>query len=253
MPLKRANGRVFHVQELGAGPPVAMVHGLVLGTLASWYFTIAHRLAHHRRVVLYDQRGHGLSEPAAHGFDLPTLAADLAAVLDEAAGIAGPVDLVGHSYGGAVLLQFALDYPDRVRRLVLVEAPLPPFSAAEVQDLLSTDPEAVLAALPEKVAPDFMGGPKRWTRRLEVAVRFRDETSLPADLAAEPGFTDEELARVVQPLLCVDGATSELPSAGKRLASRVPSARRVLLAGGHMLHIEARDELARTIEEFLDG
>lgn len=253
MPLKRANGRVFHVQELGAGPPVAMVHGLVIGTLASWYFTIAHRLASRRRVVLYDQRGHGLSEPAAQGFDLRTLAADLSAVLTEAAGIHGPVDLVGHSYGGAVLLRFALDYPERARRLVLVDSPLPPFSADDVRETMSAVPEEVLASLPEKVSSDFMGGPQRWARRLEVAVRFRDETSLPADLAAEPGFTDEELARVVQPLLCVDGATSEVPSAGERLASRVPSARRVVLTGGHMLHIEARAELARVIEEFLDG
>ncbi len=253
MPLKRANGLVFHMQELGAGPPVAMVHGLVLGTLASFYFTIAHPLSRSRRVVLYDQRGHGLSEAVRHGFDLSTLASDLAGVLSEGAGIPGPVDIVGHSYGGAVLLRFALDYPMRTRRLVLVDTPLPPFSAEEVRRFLTADPAALLAALPGKVAPDFMGGPKRWARRLEVAVRFREETTLATDLAEEPGFTDEDLARIDFPVLCLYGAASEFRSTGELLASRLPHARLALLAGGHMLHTEAPSEMARMIEEFLDG
>ena len=45
MPQVTANGLAFHVQELGAGRPVVMVHGLLVGSLASWYFTAAPALA----------------------------------------------------------------------------------------------------------------------------------------------------------------------------------------------------------------
>ena len=45
MPAVAANQLTFHVQELGAGPDVVMLHGLLIGSLASWYFTAAPALA----------------------------------------------------------------------------------------------------------------------------------------------------------------------------------------------------------------
>src|SRR5438552_3613592 len=115
------NGVTFHTQELGAGErtSVVMLHGLLLGTLAAWYFTAAPALASARRVLLYDLRGHGRTERTRDGYDAGTMARDLAALaarFDER-----PVDVVGHSFGALTALRFALDHPERVRRLVLVE------------------------------------------------------------------------------------------------------------------------------------
>ena len=108
-----------------SGPTsVVMLHGLLIGSLASWYFTAAPALAKRHRVMLYDLRGHGRSERVASGYDLVTQTGDLQELADRFDD--RPIDLVGHSYGGLIALRFALDHPGRVRRLVLVEAPLPP-------------------------------------------------------------------------------------------------------------------------------
>jgi len=136
MPIVNANGIGLHVQEIGAGPPVVMVHGLLIGSLASWYFTAAPALAKDHRVRVYDLRGHGRSERAKTGYDVRTLATDLAALTSDL----GVVDVVGHSWGALVALRFALDHPARVRRLVLVEAPLPPSSTVEMSAFLEADP-----------------------------------------------------------------------------------------------------------------
>ena len=77
-----ANGVAHHVQELGPSDalPVVMTHGLVIGSLASWYFTVGPALARTRRVRMYDLRGHGRSARMPSGYDTHTLATDLDAL-----------------------------------------------------------------------------------------------------------------------------------------------------------------------------
>src|SRR5262249_52514537 len=72
-------------------------------------------------VVLYDLRGHGLSERPARGYAVADLVADLGALLDALA-LARPVALVGNSFGGTVALAFAAAHPARVARLALIDA-----------------------------------------------------------------------------------------------------------------------------------
>ncbi|MGH7285457.1 MAG: alpha/beta fold hydrolase, partial [Polyangiaceae bacterium] len=60
MSLETRNGVALHVQRLGEnGSPVVMLHGLFVGSMASWYFTAAPALAEKHRVLLYDLRGNG--------------------------------------------------------------------------------------------------------------------------------------------------------------------------------------------------
>lgn len=77
------NGVTLHIERLGeTGSPVVMLHGLFVGSMASWYFTAAPALAESNRVLLYDLRGHGKSERARSGYDVRTMTADLEAVAD---------------------------------------------------------------------------------------------------------------------------------------------------------------------------
>lgn len=254
-----ANGRAFHVQLLGRGRPVVMVHGLVFGNLSSWFLTVGPRLARDRRVVLYDLRGHGRSEPATEGFRLVDMAADLAALIEALPDVAPPVDLVGHSYGGLVPLQLAIDRPDRVRRIVVVDAPVPPFHQRDLDAFVPVDPEELLrnipeageylSALPEALRATVTGERRRRRRRDDLA-RFRDETTVLADLEAEPPLPVEVIDR---PVLCVYGRTSPFREKGERLAAAIPGARLVLLDAGHVIPYEAPAELAREITGFLDG
>ncbi len=239
-----ANGLTHHVQELGeGGVPVVMLHGLVIGSLASWYFTAGPQLAKTRLVRMYDLRGHGRSERAASGYDTATLAADL----QELAADLPPFDLVGHSWGALVALRFAIEHPDYVRKLVVVEAPLPPSSAVEVGSFLSASPEDVITALPETLRAAVAGGGRQAKKLVESVTYLVRDTTLLADLRAEP---EPDLARLFTPTLALYGDRSSCDSERIKAA---PHVELKLLHGGHYLHLDARTELTSSIEAFLDG
>lgn len=101
----------------GDGPPVLLVHGWTCdGSDWSW---LAADLAVDHRVVIVDLRGHGRSTPTVDRFGAEVVADDMIAVLD-AIGIDRAV-VVGHSLGGTVGSVMAVEHPDRVSALVLVD------------------------------------------------------------------------------------------------------------------------------------
>ncbi len=247
MPIATRNGLALHLQELGAGPPVVMVHGLLLASLATWYFTAAPALARTHHVALYDLRGHGLSERAREGYDTRTMARDLEAVASSFT--RQPFTLVGHSYGAVIALRFALDHPDQVNKLVLVEAPLPPSQIDELDIFLGMGRGAIADALPA-----WLGRSGRLAAKLTAQIRFLStETTLFDDLRREADVDDAELATLRPPLLCVYGTRSSVRSVGQRLARVVPRAKLVELVGGHSLPAEAPAEVTRAITEFVHG
>jgi pimeloyl-ACP methyl ester carboxylesterase len=100
------------------------IHGLG-GTLALATATASHPALGHRRSLLIDVPGHGLSDrPADFGYTLEEHARAVAAVLD-AERLRG-VELVGHSMGGSIAIVLAAHRPELVARLVVIEANLDP-------------------------------------------------------------------------------------------------------------------------------
>jgi pimeloyl-ACP methyl ester carboxylesterase len=252
MPVASRNGVAFHLLELGErGSPVVMLHGLLVGSLATWYFTTAPALAQSHRVLLYDLRGHGKTERTRAGYDPATMQADLGALIDGFT--REPVTLVGHSYGAVVALGYALANPDRVAKLALVEAPLPPSNLAELDSFLGKSPEAMAESLPEALR-DALGRRGRQAAKLVESLRFlATESSLFADLKKAKDIDDATLATLRCPLLTVYGTHSSCLPVGRRLSRVVPSVRSVELEGGHFLPIEAAAPLSAAIVEFVDG
>jgi 3-oxoadipate enol-lactonase len=99
-----------------AAPTVVLTHGLAASG-ETWRLQVS-ELARHFRTVTWDLRGHGGSDSPPGPYTLADLAADLRQVADDVG--AEKIVAVGHSAGGAISLQFAVDYPDRVCGLVLV-------------------------------------------------------------------------------------------------------------------------------------
>jgi pimeloyl-ACP methyl ester carboxylesterase len=251
VPVVVANGLSFHTQVLGAGPPVVMLHGLLLGSAATWYFTAAPVLARRHRVLVYDLRGHGRSERARTGYDVATMAADLGALAD--AFDPEPLALVGHSFGGVIALRFALDRPERVAKIALVETPLPAARLLEIDAFLRLDPAEMMKALPPPQKDALLKGRRRAGRMLDHLRFLVQETTLLRDMRREPDISDEELRRLRAPALLVYGRSSLCVGVAERILRVLPDARAAYFDAGHFVPLEAPAEMARTLLEFLDG
>ena len=108
----------IHISESGTGPTVVFESGM--GEDASTWNDVRPAIAEFAHTVAYDRPGLGQSGPTSLPRTVVQMAADLQAVL-EAAKLAPPYVLVGHSLGGAVVQVFAHRYPDEVAGLVLVD------------------------------------------------------------------------------------------------------------------------------------
>lgn len=255
MPQAVANGVAFNTYALGSGPPVVMLHGLLVGNLASWYFTGARAVARTHRVFLYDLRGHGRSERARDGYTVPTMCADLEALLAgwQADTPNEAIALVGHSFGALIALEFALRHPEHVSRLVLVEAPIPPAVTSDLTDFLSLGPDEMLKALPAELQGSVARGRRRGNRLLDSLRFLAYETTLIQDLALDYDVPDERLAALTHKTRCIYGSRSSCLAGGERLARLMPGAELIVLEGGHYLPTEVPGELSRLLVEFLDG
>jgi pimeloyl-ACP methyl ester carboxylesterase len=115
------NGTSIHVRSGGAGPAVLLLHGY--GETGDMWAPMAVDLARDHTVVVPDLRGMGLSSKPPGGFDKKTQGVDMAGVLDALS--IDRVGLVTHDIGNMVGYAFASQYPSRVTRFVLIDAPLP--------------------------------------------------------------------------------------------------------------------------------
>ena len=116
-----ANGTTIHVRSGGHGPAVVLLHGF--GETGDMWVPLATALARDHQVIVPDLRGLGLSAKPAGGFDKKTQADDVTAVMDALG--APKADVVAHDIGNMVAFQVAARYPQRVRKLVLIDAPVP--------------------------------------------------------------------------------------------------------------------------------
>ena len=101
------------------GVPLLLCHGFS-GSSHDFALHVEH-LARSREVVVLDHRGHGASTKLGrlHGYSIERLAADLTALIADEIG--GPVDLLGHSMGGAMSIAVTMARPDLVRSLILMD------------------------------------------------------------------------------------------------------------------------------------
>jgi pimeloyl-ACP methyl ester carboxylesterase len=114
-----AGDLTFHCVQWGEqGPAIIFVHGITANAFCFQAF--ADELARDRRVFAYDLRGRGDSDKPESGYSIPIHAADLVELIDELS-LDRPV-IAGHSLGAWVALYLAANYPEKLSKLILIDA-----------------------------------------------------------------------------------------------------------------------------------
>jgi esterase len=241
------------VTATGAGPSVVLLHGL-FGSARN-LGSVQRALAARFRVLSLDLRNHGAS-PHDPVMDYPAMAADVLETL--AAEAALPAAILGHSMGGKVAMQIALEAPDQVRRLAVADiAPVcyPSHFGAFAAAMLTIPPSATRPEAAAILAP-VVHDP---AVRSFLLHNFRPgagwRIGLPQIAAALPQIESWTTAGLYPgPVLFITGARSDYVKAADHVAIRAlfPAARFVAIKdAGHWLHAEQPAAFAATVEAFL--
>jgi esterase len=257
MPLELA------ADAFGAGPPVAILHGL-FGSGRNWR-SVAQHLATRHRVLSFDLRNHGAS-PWADAMSYGEMVEDLRASF-RARGI-GHAALLGHSMGGKVAMLTALLHPGEVDRLVVVDiAP-------------ADNPPTLLAYVRAMRAMDLHGVSRRSEADLQLAGAVPDPSerafllhnlvigenvahwrlnlqAIEHDFPQIVGFPDLPTGMVYPgPALFVAGARSNYiqPEHEPEIRHLFPQARITRIEGaGHWVHAEQPHAFLQAVAPFLSG
>lgn len=244
-------------------PPLLILHGL-FGMLDNWQ-TLGRKFAEKYHVFLIDQRNHGKS-PHSLEFDYYLMAEDLAEFMDEHQ--LETAHLIGHSMGGKTVMQFAVDHPNRVEKLVVVDIVPENYPAghedifkalfevnidalqsrSEANDTLIplVEEEGVRQFLLKNLARNKSGG-YRWKFNLQ-AIHFNYSNIIANSLTDFDVFEGETLF--------VKGGKSEryiqAEKADELIATHFPNAKiEVVEDAGHWVHAEQPQAFFEVVSGFL--
>ena len=259
------DGTPIHYLRAGTGPAVALIHG-ASANLGDMSFGLLPRLARRYEVVAFDRPGHGASGwPARGGERLAHQARILRAAL--AALNIDRAILLGHSYGGAVALAWALEFPESVAGLLLAGAPSQGWEGGMglANDLLAHPATAPFFswALPAMMLPltvsrlvDELFAPQKAPRGFVAHVgprRIFAPDTLRANAVQLTALRSQLLAMVPRygglrmPVEILHGTADRLVAHDYHavpLAAAIPGARLTSLPGvGHMVHHAAPGEV----------
>jgi esterase len=246
---------------VGKGHPLIILHGL-LGSADNWR-SMSRRLGAHYKVFAVDLRNHGRS-PHSDIFDYDVMIADLREFMEQQT--LRRITLLGHSIGGKVAMQFAIDYPEQVERLVIVDVAPKPYEPSQryiLEALRSLDltryksfgdVDAALAAkISDKSLRQFLlknlardeNRRLRWKVDLEAIERNYDK--LGRGLTPERTFD--------KPTLFIRGGRSNYIEDDDAYLIRqiFPQADiATLLEAGHWVHADRPEEFFQTVLNFLN-
>ncbi len=259
------NGARLHVTLTGEGSPVVLVHSGITDS-RMWGDQLVALAAHHR-VVSYDLRGFGRSTIPAEAYAHHE---DLRALLD-ACEVESAI-LVGASFGGEVVLAFAVAYPERIEALVLVNTlagmtePSPElqsgwravdaaFRSGSVDDAVERELRMWVDGLhrsPGDVDPDV----RERVREMDAALLIRAAEQDAATETEPASPVREGLGTIAVPVLVVVGLL-DLPDAlasAETLVAGIPGARRLNIPdAAHLPSMERPDVVNSAIEAFIES
>jgi pimeloyl-ACP methyl ester carboxylesterase len=278
--VRSADGTVLHAEAYGPddGATVVLAHGWT-ETLSFWTYVIERLSQRGLRVIAYDLRGHGASEPAVeHDYEMERFGQDLEAVLAACLRDGERAIVAGHSLGAMSIAAWAGDHDvqRRARGAALINAgvddliaqqlilPLPAFAQAinkaiAVHGFLGSRTPLPRVSTPASHAAIryFAFGPD--ATPAQVAFYERMLVATPPDARASVGIAmsamdlRDALRSLTVPTLVIAGDDDRLtpPSHARQIAEMLPRLERLIVLPdtGHMAPLERPAELSRAIAE----
>jgi len=254
-----------HFQEKGAGPPLVLLHGNNSSTY-TWK-DVYDKLAARHRVVAVDLKGFGFTSKPEGDYSVEAQAALVVRLLDKLN--IGRAVWCGSSLGGTVALAAAVEHPERVRALVLADAPAYsdmrgatlapsyvkwPYVGGAVSALALVSDKLVRDGLKESFYDDSKVTDERVAAYyLPLTTRGGQYAARRVRLERQFERVERALDKIRQPALLVWGAEDRLilPEDGKRLQADLPGSRLVFFEScGHLPQEEMPERFAQEVLDF---
>jgi len=253
MPTAQVNGIKLHYRVHGKGEPLVLIAGW--GTdLRAWIFQLP-AFRKYFRVVTFDNRGVGKSDKPTGPYSMKLMAADVIGLMNSLDIVAGHV--LGLSMGGMIAQEVAINYPDRVLRLVLgctfAYQGDSSGQTDEYSKLTKLDPKQIKLTLASLANNNPVGRVfvVLWMKLMSKswAAGFKSQGA-----AIKGHDTSDRLRLIKSPTLVIAGIKDRVirPSSSEFIASRIPGARLVMIENGsHSMSAENRKEFNKAVLAFL--
>jgi 3-oxoadipate enol-lactonase len=249
----------------GSGPPLVLIMGYRLSSLA-WPRDFIEALAERFTIVLFDNRGTGISDKPTFGYEISNMARDVSGLLDHLE--IARANVLGYSMGGAIAQEFVRQFPERVFALVLCATmcggPRAVYASPPVvrvmRELDGLKPDEIARRIWEVTySPGYLEN-----HRQQAEDQMRREIAAPTPLHAADlqyqAFAEfdnsKALANIQATTLVLTGDLDRLisPQNSKFIASLIPGASLIVIPGcGHRMMWEATNECVGFVTEFLSA
>lgn len=251
----------LNYKQFGSGFPLIILHGL-LGSLDNWQ-SIAKKLAENYTIYIIDQRNHGRS-PHSDSFDYNLLSADLLEFMQQQQ--ISKAHLIGHSMGGKAVMQFALQHPEHVAKLIVVDIVPAAFddrhsdvfealfaanvetaaSREQVQEILrhKLNDETTVQFLLKSLTRAEDGNSFKW--RFNTAVLWKNYNKISAAIESDKPYQG--------PTLFIKGERSAYINTGNysSITDLFPNHELVEIKGaGHWVQAEKPADFVKAVQDFL--
>jgi N-formylmaleamate deformylase len=257
----KANGIMLHYYRTGNGtlPPMVLSHGYTDNGLC--WTDLAHALEKKYDVIMYDLRGHGLSDAPATGYDINDHVSDIVGLI-KALKLKHPV-IIGHSLGGSIVAVVAAQYPDIPLKAVLIDPPglvRPMFESSEdlnrAKSRFKKDIDYLKGLSREELIKE--AGKRHPAISEQARARWAD-----AKMQMKPQILDSVLTLpplklylskdTIPTLILKADANDTTRKMEVDAVSKQPNIRVYHVKGaGHLVHLERPDETLAVLNEFLE-
>jgi len=265
MPKAKSNGIEIHYEVAGSGEPLVLIAGLGY-PLWMWHRMVPY-LAQHFQVIAFDNRGVGQTDKPAGPYTAQMLAADTAGLL-EALGIEKAF-VMGHSMGGFIAQAMALDFPQKISKLILSATnfggprhiPITPEAMAVLSDVTSDPLTRFKNGLMVSTAPGWADqNPeiiKTWiewriAHPIELAP-YQAQMAIGLGLISETAAFERRLPNISALTLILFGKHDKVvpPGNADLLARQIPNSKIAILPNaGHFFPMEVPQAASQVVIDF---